>query len=519
VVVRCDTVPEPGEGLLVRFAVEDTGIGIAADKIGGLFLPFQQADSSTTRRYGGTGLGLAITRRLAALMGGEVGVESDLGRGSTFWFTARLRPDPAPRQRALPALPVVRVLVADDLPEARTAVAAMLEGLGLRADVVASAVQAQAMVAAAASAGAPYRVLLLDGQLPPPDAAPTAAHALVAGNPAPPLCILMDARGDGAGTPENMPLACRAVLAKPVTPSSLAECLRRVLVEADMPQTRSPPVTPSPVEARLRQEHLGARVLVAEDNFVNQEVALELLRVVGLEVEVAQTGLQALVKARAARYDLILMDVQMPELDGFGATRAIRALPEYRTTPIVAMTANAFGDDRAACLAAGMNDHIGKPVEPDMLYACLLRWLGAGRRGTAQSRAGATNGTPGAQTAAHLLAAVPGLDAAAALARFGGRTESYLRILRQFAAHYASGIPDFDASLRAPDRAVAQRIAHSVRGAAGQIGASRVQTLAGEVEAALAAGRGEADIVAPAQAFQDELRQFVAALQASLPAA
>ncbi len=376
VTVRARTVGADGEADLARFEVEDTGIGIAPEDRARIFQAFEQGDGSATREYGGTGLGLAISRRLVAQMGGTLGVESEVARGSTFWIEIPLR-------RAEP-------------------------GAGL-ADL---------------------------------DARPRGPHVAKA------------SRGD----------AERALAA-----------------------------------AR------GAAVLLAEDDPVSREVAVELLRGVGIEVDCAVNGREAVELARSLRYDLILMDVQMPEIDGIDATRAIRALPGMGAVPIVAMTADASTDDRARCFAAGMDDHLGKPVDPDRLFGAIVRWLG--ERPHDPTTLEAQRGDGASSASSDLLDrifAVPGIDAEEGLDRLGGDPSVYARVLRVFVErHGGEGARLRDLAERG-DLAAIATTAHSLKGAAGNVSATRLAALVKTLEAAARSGA------------TDEARAAVAAVIAEL---
>jgi len=346
IVIRASLLDAQGDALRVRFEVRDTGIGLAPDQQARLFQTFQQADSSTARRYGGTGLGLALTRRLVQMMGGDVGVDSVPGQGSTFWFTVALQSGHGP------------------MPKHTTA----------------------------------------------------------------------------------------------------------ETIEA--------------AELRLREDHRGARVLLAEDNPINAEVVTQLIHAVGLDVAVAANGRAALEMAGARGFDLILMDMQMPEMDGLEATRAIRCISAYAATPILALTANAFAEDRRACLEAGMNDVLTKPIEPALLYQALARWLPAlGAAVPGRAAAGAAAANPATELDA--LRAFSGIDVERGLLFMRGKRERYLAMLGQFVATHGGDLAMLGEYVAAGDRGGAQRIAHSLKGAAGTLAITDIAEIATRLDACL----------------------------------
>ena len=385
VILRASVLGGDADSVSVRFDVEDTGIGIPKEQQARLFNAFEQAESSTARQYGGTGLGLAINRRLAALMGGEVGVESAPGRGSLFWMTACF-----PRSRNFapsyetPALQGVRALVVDDNPVTLLIHTQLLQRLGMEADSRACGQTALEALLRADAAGQPYGLVALDLTMPVLDGFETLARIRQLALRRQPLVILVTASGDQAIIEDAHAAGFADVLIKPVSIAGLHACLRghlsalasgaRSLPAAQAPAARDD----DPLES-LRRRHPGARVLLAEDNLINQEVVSILLEEIGWQADVVDNGELACERVAAQAYDLILMDMQMPVMDGLAATRAIRGLPNGGRVPIVAMTANAFSEDREKCLAAGMNDFVAKPVRPETLFEVMLKWLDEAR--------------------------------------------------------------------------------------------------------------------------------------------
>jgi PAS domain S-box-containing protein len=369
VVVRAMCGSSSRDEHVMRFEVRDSGVGIAPSAQASLFQPFSQADSSTTRRYGGTGLGLAICRRLTTLMGGEIEVESELGRGSTFRFTVRLRPP----QEAPPASPHGaalagrRILVVDGSEATRALITELAGHCGAVVDGDAAAREAVARLRGPLDAR--YDVVLLDAGLSAPERAEVVAAAT--GPAGAPAVVTLGAAVRGGG----VRVASDPHLLKPLRSSHFSARLAGILAGEGVPATRSsrPPAPPGDKPARFD----GARVLVVEDNAVNQKVITRLLQRFGLEIDVANDGLEALAALERRAYALVFMDCQMPEMDGYAATRCLREAEELtgaRTT-VVAMTAHALQGERERCLEAGMDDYLSKPIALPPLAAMLRRWI------------------------------------------------------------------------------------------------------------------------------------------------
>ena len=511
--VRADVRARETHRLQLRFEVRDTGVGIAPELQDRLFNAFEQADSSATRRHGGTGLGLALTRQLATLMEGEAGMESHVGSGSTFWFTAWLGVAGDAEAAAMPVpAPGIRTLLVDAVVEISAATTTRLRAMGIQVDVEADAAAAQARAEIEFAAGRPYDVVLVDHGAGRPDGSDTVARlreALGAGTP--PCVLLTDEPAVASAAREESAKPCDAVILKPVTASTLYETITRVIRKQAVSLTDS--VVPSEVETRLKLQHAGQRVLLAEDNPVSRDVASELLNACGLRVETAENGERAVELALSRPYDLILMDMQMPVMDGLAATRRIRE-KMGRTTPIIAITANAFNDDRAACIDAGMNDHICKPVDPDVLYATLLRWLPLIERQPlakhpAVSEAVSTSVAPLQER----LAMVEGFTLATALHNMGGRIAIVAHVLSRFVESYRQGVPELMAITHDADLQHLRAVCHSLRGACAAIGATLIGQKLHAFEHRLQTVVDLASLSTEGGQLNDCLTQFVKALE------
>ena len=501
-----------GQDALLYFAVRDTGIGLTAEQQGRLFQSFQQADATTTRKYGGSGLGLAISRKLAELMGGEVGVESEYGQGSTFWFTVRVGIGVA-QTWALPSsldLRGRRVLVVDDNDNARAVLHEMLASMTFRVTDVSSGQAAVAEVRRAAATGKPYAIVFLDWRMPGLDGIEAARQIRGLGLEPEPRLILVTAYGREEALHQADKAGIDEVLIKPVTSSLLFDTAMQLVGGAPV-ESRAP--VASVVGTVDLSALRGARILLVEDNELNQEVAAGLLTEGGFRVDIADNGQIAVERVQQTAYDLVLMDMQMPVLDGVSATREIRQWPGCAALPIVAMTANAMQQDKERCLAAGMNDFITKPIEPDELWAALQRWIKPPLAGV---QAGAAS-PPVALSDADLPGDIAGLDVAAGLRRARGKPTLYLSFLRRFVANQTPVAEAIRAALDRDDWATAERLAHTAKGVAGAIGAAGVQDAAAALERAIQQRQPRSRLDERLGAFAAPLTDLIAALAAQLP--
>ncbi|WP_341678875.1 response regulator [Niveibacterium sp. SC-1] len=498
------------------FYVRDSGIGMAPEVCEKLFQSFSQADASTTRKYGGTGLGLAICKNLVEMMGGRIWVESEVGKGSTFRFRVGFSVQRTPRPRRMfraDELLGVRVIVVDDNASAREILSTMARTFGLEVDVADSGPQAINMVAAAEAKSLHYDLVLMDWKMPGMDGVEAVQKLGESRLKRPPAVIMVTAYGreDVLVSAAGRGVEVTSILTKPVTPSNLLEAIGQVLGRGQIVETRANEKSQHNTEAMAQLR--GARVLLVEDNDMNQELAMALLTNVGMEVVVANNGQEALdILARDARFDGILMDCQMPVMDGYEATRALRRDPAFAQIPILAMTANAMADDKQKVLDAGMHDHIAKPLNVGTLFQTLARWIKPA--GGVSLAAGEGRALGGDADAAALPPAIAGIDMKAGMATAMNDAALYRRLLVRFRDGQADFAGLFAEARGGEDASAPARVAHTLKGTAGNIGAKGVQAVAGELESACRERAPDPQIALLLGKVEAALGPVLAALQA-----
>ena len=480
IIVLAELKQQSQGGVEIHFAVCDSGIGMSEGEQQRLFQSFSQADSSTTRKYGGTGLGLAISKQLVERMGGEIWVESEKGVGSTFHFTVQLGlgEETVDISELKQRLDGVRILIVDDNEASRQILLHALSACPGIVDVAASGFSAMTMLEQAQADGTPYQVVLMDWKMPEMDGVETAEKIQRQQNlNAPPIIIMVTAyqRSEVERRTDTVDLA--GWVTKPFYPGQLLNMVARSLSgesPASLQSTGAVVDEMSPSMELLAGKH----ILLVEDNLVNQVVAKEILLSVGAVVSVANNGLEAVQQVSTQRFDAVLMDVQMPQMDGYQATQEIRKSQSAVELPIIAMTANAMKGDREKALEMGMNDYLSKPVEVEKLYEKLSLWL------PSQSSAVVADERDVAVIAIEDWPdRLPGLDIEDGVRRVVGKREIYIHVLNNFVSEKHDFMERFSKVLERDDQELLKQMIHSLKGVAATISAKELALLARQVEA------------------------------------
>jgi len=478
VTISVCVIEDTDESILIQFCVQDSGIGMTPGQVDKLFEAFSQADTSTSRKYGGTGLGLTISKNLAELMGGEIWVDSEKGKGSNFIFTSLLGKQSTDKKLPLQVsqeLGKIRVLVVDDNSSAREILSAMLKSYGLRVGQAHCGAAALSLIEQAIDTD-PFQLILMDWMMPGMDGIATSHAIQTAYTDAPPIIMVTAYGRDEAGlASQNVNIS--GFLTKPVTSSTLLDSIMRSIGKDVVIERRG---KTRQLESRAAILSLaGAKILLVEDNEVNQELALELLNSNGLTAVLAVNGAESLTKLQEQDFDGVLMDCQMPVMDGYQATKAIRKINKYQNLPIIAMTANAMAGDKEKVLDAGMNDHIAKPINVANMFKIMARWISPKQPLPLLSKERDTQ-----DIVTQSLPPLEGIDTAAGLQVTQGNIKLYQRLLVKFRDSQSDFIEKFKLSQGDDDLKTAERCAHSLRGSAGNIGAIKVAKVAAKLEIA-----------------------------------
>ncbi len=468
--------------VVLKFSVRDTGIGMSPEQLSNLFQAFSQADGSTSRKYGGTGLGLTISKRLVEMMGGELRVESELGKGSVFYFTAHFSIGTKGRYRYTQVLPDVlksiHILVVDDNATSRMILVRYLESFGFKVGESASGAESLVELIEAQE---PYQLVFMDWKMPNLDGIET-TQLIQASKELKyiPKVIMVSAYGREEAMDQAQDVGIEAYLVKPVNPSGLLNAILEAFDYKEM-------YTPEKNEPHLVEHIRGANVLLVEDNEINQQVAEELLASQDISVDIAENGLVALelLEANPDKYSVVLMDIQMPVMDGYEATKQIRQQPRFQSLPIIAMTANVMVGDKARADEVGMVDYVAKPIDVKELFRVLGKWIST-------SSVNASNRNisrkPVQGEGEIIIPSLEGINTELGLSRVGDDRALYFKILTKFRTGQSNAITEIQSALQAQNREEAKRIVHTLKGLAGSIGAEELQQAALALELAIKEG-------------------------------
>jgi PAS domain S-box-containing protein len=468
--VNVHKIADANDGVLLRFDITDTGIGLSEEQCGKLFTAFSQADTTTSRKYGGTGLGLTISKRIVEMMEGEIGVTSEPDVGSTFYFTAKFGVQSEQRKLSINTEDIegLRILVVDDNESAREILQNMLQYLKFDVSSVNSGAEAIEELKRAQQEQRPYGLTLIDWMMPSMDGVETIRRIREDGELlAVPTFVMVTAYSQDELLEQAVGLNIAGVLIKPVSPSTLLDSILNALGKEVVQSTRKHEKQANYLEAEKLMK--GAYLLLVEDNAVNQELALEILQDGGLRVDVANNGAEAVEKVMNTDYDGVLMDCQMPVMDGFEATRKIRQDARFADLPILAMTANAMAGDKEKCLECGMNDHIPKPIDVAQLFLTMAQWIKPKKKSLE----------------------IKGLDINGALGRVAGNEKLLRKLLGRFVQTQADVTERIKISISTNDMETATREAHTIKGLAGNIGATLLFEYAAKLEKTLKEGKAD----------------------------
>ncbi|ROV58584.1 response regulator [Vibrio ponticus] len=516
IIIKIEPLELNHESIKTKFSITDTGIGMTQEQIARLFQSFSQADASTTRKYGGTGLGLTISKTLVELMQGDIWVESEYGQGSTFCFTAEFglsQSIQTSNTNGTERLDDLSVLVVDDSEAAREILTTICQSLNFQVEAASSGQEALEKVMEAQASERPFDVVLADWKMPEMDGLEFGRQLadLPELNKTPHF-VVVTAYDKDEIIPHLNGLNPDACLTKPVTASTLLDTLLGVMT---VNHIGSQTVVDNHIDPSIAQGIAGAKVLLVEDNAINQQIALELLSMVGVEVTTANNGQEAVDKVCSDSFDIVLMDIQMPVMDGYQATQMIRQIGQQDQLPIIAMTANAMSGDREKCIAAGMNDHLAKPINLNQVFKALADWV----EPTGLS-VDASSTSENIEELEQTLC-VEGLDTASAIARMGGNVQAYKKTLANVVRSEANVAERVSDSIAQGDIGTAVIAAHSLKGIAGNIGADYLIEPTQRLEHALAEQKdeGRCELGEQEQQMLREVAQLVERMVAAITAA
>lgn len=479
VIIRAEPGKKTHDKVTVLFSVTDTGVGIPEEKQEIIFDEFMQVDGSTTRMSGGTGLGLSISEKLVKMMGGEIGVKSEMGKGSRFWFTVTLekqKEEEVVTEEIFPDIKGMRVLVADDNKTNRTILVKMLESFGCRAKSVSGGAKAIKLLKMAFEVKDPFRVLLLDMMMPGIDGEHTSIIIKNTPEIRDTLVIILTSLGSQGDVSRMRAIGCDGYLVKPVKQSLLLDTITTV-INGRVKEAFEDVVTHHTI---MEKKFQNIHILLVEDNLVNQKMVATMLKKAGYTVNIAENGRLGVEATNKNRYDLIFMDIQMPEMDGYEATKAIRLKEGDREhTAIIAMTAHAMQEDRRRCMEAGMDDFLSKPIDPQKMFNIIKKWV--------KSKIEASSSET---VSVQEKAKVPGevtedkspVDIKSAMSRFNNNKEFFKEMVREFLNYVPEQIRALGKAAKSGDAAAVQKNAHSIKGAAGNLSATRVFSTAISIE-------------------------------------